>query len=296
MNHSSKPDTQNQPTQFPSQLSQIDQDSEYQARFGGIARLYGQAVLEQLKVSHVGIIGIGGVGTWVAEAMARSGVGHVTLVDLDDICVTNTNRQIHATSQTVGLSKVQVMKKRMLEISPYMRVECIEDFFTSKTADLILNRSYHCLVDAIDDQKRKSELIAECLRREIPIMVSGGAGGRQNPQWVTSADLSQSTHDGLLRNVKRALRTDSAYSDLKTLIKSTSWGVPSVFSTERPVYPTENGEVCHTMTTKDVVRLDCQLGFGASSFVTGTFGFQLSSLVINCIKNQVRPIQQGESL
>ena len=274
--------------------SRIDQDPEYQARFGGIARLYGQAVLKQLKSSHVGIIGIGGVGTWVAEAMARSGVGHVTLVDLDDICVTNSNRQIHATSQTVGLSKVQVMKKRMLDISPYMTVECIEDFFTSKTSDLILNRSYHCLVDAIDQQKRKVELIGECARRNIPLVVSGGAGGRQNPQWVRSADLSQSTHDGLLRNVKRALRTDQNYMDLKDIFQSKHWGIPAVFSTERPVYPTENGEVCHTMTTKEVVRLDCQLGFGASSFVTGTFGFHLSSLVINLLKDQIKVAHQGD--
>jgi tRNA A37 threonylcarbamoyladenosine dehydratase len=214
-------------------------------------------------------------------------VGFVTLVDLDDICVTNSNRQIHATSQTVGRSKVHVMRKRMLEISPYMRVDCIDDFFTPKTTDLILNRAYHCLVDAIDQQNRKVDLIAECIRRHIPLVVSGGAGGRQNPHGVTSADLSQTTHDGLLRNVKRSLRNDSAYSDLRVLFKSQDWGVPAVFSTERPVYPTETGEVCHTMSTKEVVRLDCQLGFGASAFVTGTFGFHLSGLVINLIKDQM---------
>lgn len=267
--------------------SSIYQDPEYSARFGGIARLYGQAALEHLKSTHVGIIGIGGVGTWVAEALARSGVGRITLVDLDEICITNSNRQVHATSKTVGHSKVQVMKNRILEISPYLDVECIEDFFRPKTADFILNRSYDCVVDAIDHQKRKVELIAECLRRNLPLVVSGGAGGRQDPSKVTSADLNQSTHDGLLRNVKRALRGQTEFSDLQTIIQSKEWSIPAVFSTERAVYPTPDGGVCHTLTTQESMKLDCQFGFGAASFVTGTFGFHLSSLVIQRLLHSV---------
>src|SRR6478735_3435704 len=134
----------------------------YQQRFNGIARLYGTAALERFRTAHVAVIGIGGVGSWTAEALARSGVGHLTLIDLDEICVSNSNRQLHTLTATIGLSKVQVMAERLRAINPELRVDVIEDFFTSSTAEQILRQRFDGLVDAIDSLKNKCLLIARC--------------------------------------------------------------------------------------------------------------------------------------
>ena len=226
---------------------------------------------------HVCIIGIGGVGTWVAEALARAGVGHLTLVDLDEICVTNINRQLHSTFHTVGQSKVHAMAQRLGTLNPAPSIYPIEEFFTSSTADTLLSTKFDCVIDAIDSGKQKVELIARCMELDVPIIVSGGAGGRRQPTMVRVKDLSQSTHDGLLRRVKRGLRKKMPHLNQHQI-----WQVPTVYSVESPVFPTEDGSIClHGQSGSTARRLDCRDGFGAASFITGTFGLRLAN---QCLK------------
>lgn len=256
------------------QSSYNELSSDYLDRFSGIARVYGMPALRTLSQSHICILGLGGVGTWSAEALARSGVGQLTLIDLDEICVTNINRQLHALSTTVGRSKVVVMAERIQQIAPETKVNVIEDFFTPKTADALLDHSYSCVIDAIDHTQRKTYLIDQCVKRKLPIVVSGGAAGMVRTELVKYDDLSQSTHDALLRTVKRALKKEYGFS------REGLWGIPAVFSKERPVYPTPEGGTCYTLGPQQHQRIDCNNGLGTVSFVTGNFGFMCARLAI----------------
>ena len=171
-------------------------------RFGGMSRLYGAHAFETLARAHVCVIGVGGVGSWAAEAIARSGVGAITLVDLDEICVSNSNRQLHTTGESIGQSKIEVMGRRIQSIAPSCKVQLIHDLFTPKSAASIFSaggaEGFSGILDAIDGEKSKSALIVESVQRGIPLVVSGGAGGRVRPELLRVGDLKESTHDGLL--------------------------------------------------------------------------------------------------
>lgn len=274
----------------------------YLDRFSGIGRAYGSRAMTRLSQAHACVVGIGGVGTWVAEALARSGIGQITLIDLDEICVTNINRQLHALTSTVGQSKVGVMASRLLEINPELRVFAQECFYTEKTEEMLLGTverpsPFDVVVDAIDQTERKAKLIEACFQREIPVVTCGAAGGRRAPHLITTDDLKRSTHDGLLRRVKQILNRSTRFQELilqrvadshqgSPKGESSSWGVPAVFSTERAVYPTLDGEVCHTSPSREALRLGCESGFGSLTFVTGTFGFVASSVAIDLILSQ----------
>ena len=253
--------------------------SDYSLRFGGIARLYGQHGAQVLQNSHFCVIGIGGVGSWVAEALARNGVGSITLIDLDDICVTNINRQIHALSETVGESKVDVMSERIKQINPDCRINAIEDFITIENLTSLLNQGYDYVIDAIDSVDIKTRLIAHCKRNKLPIITIGGAGGQVDPSKITITDLSKTYQDPLLAKVKNQLRREFHFprADLKKSSKR-KFSIDAVFSTEQLRYPNEIGDVC--LAKPDVsegknsaMRLDCSGGFGATTHVTATFAF-----------------------
>lgn len=248
-------------------------DDAYAMRFGGIGRLYGVASLDRLAQSHVCVVGIGGVGSWAAEAIARSGVGAITLVDMDDICVTNTNRQLHAMEDTVGQQKVDVMAQRLRLINPECHVSVISDFVLRDTIDTVLAHPYDMVLDAIDDLNNKCVLIAGCRERGIPVVTVGGAGGRRDPTLIRTGDLTKSTHDGLLRLVRRQLKYEHGFPD-------GPWDIPSVFSTEPQIFPTADGGVCRTRERASSLTLDCQSGFGTATFVTGAYGFAAAGLVI----------------
>lgn len=244
----------------------------YQQRFSGIQRLYGDTASQILQQAHVCVIGIGGVGSWCAEALARSGVGRITLIDLDDICVTNINRQIHALTDTVGQSKVVVMRQRLLQINPELHCDIIEDFVTAETLSEYLAASYgyDYVIDAIDNVNSKAAMIAHCKRQKLPIMVIGGAGGQSDPTQIQISDLSKTHHDPLLSSVRSKLRRDYGFS--KTPNKKFS--VDCVFSSEQLMYPQHDGSVCQSKTTaQGSQKMDCANGFGALSCVTGTFAF-----------------------
>lgn len=259
--------------------------SDYDFRFGGIARLYGVAALARFRSAHVMVVGIGGVGSWVAEALARSGVGRLSLVDLDDICVSNINRQLHALDSTVGLPKVEVMADRIRTISPEARVESRIEFFTAETARRLLGSESgpegvgrpDFVVDAIDSMANKVRLIALCHEASIPIVVCGGAGGRRDPTAVRISDLAAVTHDRLLSEVRKRLRREHGFSRNSKKLR-----VDCVHSAEPPVFPDRDGGVCSARISDDAtpMRLNCESGYGSATQVTGTFGFAAAARVL----------------
>ena len=169
--------------------------SEYDERFAGIARLYGTQPAEIIRAAHICVIGIGGVGSWSAEALARSGIGKITLIDHDDIAASNTNRQIHTLSDTLAQSKVEVMATRIRQINPECQVNAIDDFVTETTLQKYLQQDYQCVIDAIDSIKFKAAMIYYCRRNKIPIITTGGAGGLTDPTKIEIADLSRTWND-----------------------------------------------------------------------------------------------------
>lgn len=252
--------------------------SEYQLRFGGIARLYGQSGAKVIQQSHICVIGIGGVGSWAAEALARSGIGEITLIDLDDICTTNINRQIHALTNTVGESKVDVMAERIKQINPECKVNCIEDFVTADNLFELMSKGYNYVIDAIDSVKIKTAIIAHCKRNKLPIITIGGAGGQSDPSQIQLTDLSQTYQDPLLSKVRNQLRREYNF----TRNTKRKFGIEAVFSSEQLMYPDESGEVCHAKQTQEgTMRLDCSGGFGAATHVTASFAFFAVGKVIN---------------
>lgn len=246
-------------------------------RFGGIKRLYGNNEAEILWNSHVCIVGIGGVGSWVAEALARTGVGTITLIDLDDICATNINRQIHALTGTVGELKIEAMHKRMALINPEIKVHLIDDFVAGDNVAEYISKDFDYVVDAIDSVKAKAALIAYCKRNKIPVITTGGAGGQTDPTQIEVTDVAKTIQDPLMSKVRSMLRRDYNFS------KNTKrkFGVDCVYSTEQLVYPNADGSVCHQKSDAEgSMRLDCNAGFGAVTMVTGSFGFVAAARVV----------------
>lgn len=252
---------------------------EEDPRFGGIGRLYGKAGLGRLRAAHVCVVGVGGVGSWTVEALVRSGVGRLTLIDLDEVCVTNTNRQLPALEGNVGRPKVEVLAERVLAISPDCRVHAVQEFFTGQSEERLLSERYDWVVDAIDHVGHKCLLIAGCVRRGIPVLAVGGAGGKRDGTAVRLADLAETHQDALLKQTRQLLRKEHGFPREP----GCRFGVPAVFSTEKPVYPYADGTACQTPEPGAPLKLDCASGFGAASFVTGAFGLVAAGEVVRSI-------------
>ena len=252
----------------------------YEHRFGGLFRLYGKAAIDALRRAHVLIVGIGGVGSWAAEALARSGIGHLTLVDWDDICFSNTNRQIHAMTGTAGRAKVDILADRIQLINPECNVTPVRAFYSDKNADELIKPGLSYVVDAIDRKNAKIHLITQCKTMGIPVIVSGGAGGRIDPAQVHTTDLRDSYNDPLLASIRKQLRKNLSGMHLHPEKK---FHIPCVFSAETIRYPHPDGGICFEKPVADdgPRQLDCQFGFGAASFVTGSFGFAMAARIIN---------------
>jgi tRNA A37 threonylcarbamoyladenosine dehydratase len=254
--------------------------SDFEFRFGGIARLFGTDALARLRQAHVCIVGIGGVGSWAAEALARSGVGRLTLVDLDEVCVSNVNRQLHALNDTVGRPKVDVMAERVRGTNPECDVRPALEFFTESNAGALLATRYDYVVDAIDSLTNKCLLLARCRELGIPVITCGGAGGRRDATAVRVTDLALTSHDRLLQKVREKLRKDFGFPRGET-----AFGIAAVFSPEPPVFPARDGTVCAQRESGEgaSLTLNCDSGFGTATFVTGTFGFAAAGHVVQRI-------------
>lgn len=247
-------------------------------RFGGVARLYSDAGLAALGNSHVCVIGVGGVGSWSAEALARSGVGKITLIDLDDVCTTNINRQILALDNTVGQAKVDVLTDRIKMINPACEVSAIEDFITPDNVRELITSDMHSVIEATDSVKAKAAVIAHCKRNKIHIVTLGGAGGQIDPTCIKKGDLAKTIQDPLAAKVRSDLRRFYGFSKNP----KRRFGVECVYSTEQLRYPQPDGSVCFNKSAlEDGTRLDCAGGFGAVVTVTATFGMYAAASVIN---------------
>jgi tRNA A37 threonylcarbamoyladenosine dehydratase len=254
-------------------------------RFGGVARLYGVDGAMRLANAHVAIVGIGGVGSWAAEAMVRSGVGEISLFDLDDVCTTNTNRQIHALHDTVGQSKVDVMAARLKAINPACVVHVTCDFVTRETMSQYITPELDAVIDCIDSVASKAALIAWCKRRKIFIMTTGGAGGQVDPTQIRIADLNKTFNDPLASKVRSQLRRDYNFSRTP----GRHYSVPCVFSTEQLRYPKPDGTVCQAKGfVGEGVRLDCAGGFGAVMMVTASFGMAAAAKTVEKLVSGTR--------
>lgn len=247
-------------------------------RFGGIERLYEAPGLAQLQQAHFTVVGIGGVGTWVAEGFARSGVGKITLIDIDDICITNTNRQAHALHNTIGQAKVDAMALRINQINPDCHVNTIEDFVLPENVATYISTDMDLVIDATDSIPAKAAMIAYCKRNKIKIITIGGAGGQIDPRQVTSGDLAKTTQDPLAAKLRSVLRRDYNFSKNP----QRRFAIECIYSTEQLRYPQGDGTVGkQKLSSEGAVKLDCETGFGASVAVTATFGFVAVAQAIN---------------
>ena len=247
-------------------------DQAVRERFGGVDRLYGRGALARFAAAHVCVVGIGGVGSWAVEALARSGVGRLTLIDADDLCVSNSNRQLPALEGQFGRAKVAAMAERCRAINPTVEVIEIASFLTPSNMAALLEGGFDLVLDACDSFRTKVELIAWCRRRKQAIVTVGSAGGRTDPTQVRVRDLSRTEHDAMLSLIRKKLRSEFNFPKNRDRY----FGVPAVYSLENVRYPQADGSVCGVRPRLDpdaALRLDCGAGLGAATHITGTFAF-----------------------
>lgn len=260
---------------------------DYAQRFAGLGRLFGPDALDRLRTAHVAVVGVGGVGSWAVEALARSGLGAITLIDLDDVCVTNINRQLPALNDTIGRPKVAVLAERIALISPVCRIRAAAEFFTSESAHRLLDPRPEFVIDAVDRCSHKCLIIASCRERDVPVLTVGAAGGRRDPTAVRTGDLAGSVNDELLREVRRKLRRNHGFPRGAHV----QFGVPCVYSAEKPLIPWSDGRMCVEPEPGTSLRLDCSTGFGTASFATGAFGFAAAAEVVRRIALNERRVK-----
>ncbi len=276
----------------PSAPAVDDETSTYKLhrRFDRIGRLVGDAGMEKLFASHVVVVGLGGVGSWAAESLARSGVGRLTIVDFDLICVTNANRQLHALRGTTGKHKSAVMADRLRLINPRCEVVPHAKFYNQETSAELLDPGADLVIDAIDNLAAKTHLIATCRERGLPLVVSGGAAGRIDPTQIRISDLNAVTEDPFLAVTRKLLRKNHNFAPSDKL----PWGIPAVHSLEPPADPValhyDDGEgfrcVCphgdnglHGCMHRNVIH-------GTAGFVTGAFGLACASAAVRMLLAQ----------
>ena len=257
---------------------------DFERRFGGIARLYGESALTSFKQAHVCVIGIGGVGSWAVEGLARSAIGKITMIDLDHLSESNVNRQLHALTDTLGKSKVDALAERIAQINPYCVVTRIEEFIDpDNIATLIPAGQFDYVIDAIDNTRAKTALVVHCRANHIPLVTIGSAGGQVDPTRIAVCDLSRTEQEPLLARVRKRLRR------LHGFPRGTKnkFGIDAVYSTE----PVRHPELCATDdetnfdTNEGLNGLNCA-GYGSAVVVTASFGFVAAGLVLRKLAEQ----------
>ena len=240
--------------------------------FKGVQQLVGEEAFVRLSSSSVCVVGLGGVGSWAVEALARSGIGALTLVDLDEVCVTNINRQVQATSSTVGKPKADVLAERVREIHPSCKVSAVRSFFSEKTASAILAPGFSLVIDTIDRVENKALLLAECAKRDLPVITAGAAGDRLHPSGVQVADLARTVHDPMLQIVRKELRQRHGFPSGERA----RFQMPCVYV---PKQRNEPKPVCEGSAT----RRSCNDGLGSAVFVTGAVGFAIAAEAVRIL-------------
>ncbi len=241
-------------------MTHLDETADLQRRFGGLERLYGMEGAARIRAGHVAVVGIGGVGSWAAEALARSGVGSLTLIDLDHIAESNINRQIHALGSTLGQAKVQAMRERILQINPSCTVHCVEEFAEPENWPQLLPPGVGAVIDACDQVKAKEAMAVWAMKTRSMFVTVGAAGGKRNAHKVDIDDLVNTTHDPLLAQLRYRLRkAHGAPREGKKI------GLTCVFSREAVAPPDAS------CALEGDGSLNCH-GYGSVVTVTATFG------------------------
>ena len=243
----------------------MQSDVDRARRFGGLDRLYGAGAAEALGKAHACVIGIGGVGSWVVEALARSGVGRLTLIDLDHVAESNINRQAHALEDTLGMAKVDAMSARIAGINPHCEVITVEDFVTPENAAGLLS-GFDVVIDAIDNVRAKVALAAASRERGIPLIMAGGAGGKLDPARIMVDDLARTVQDPLLSKVRARLRKEHGF----TRDPKRKFGIEAVFSTEPLRFPAV--QPCDAGAGRAAPQGLACAGYGSSMAVTASVG------------------------
>jgi tRNA A37 threonylcarbamoyladenosine dehydratase len=278
--------------QFPPALvHESAEDDDYHRRFGGVARLYGAAGLARLEAASVCVVGVGGVGSWAAEALARNAVGRITLIDLDHIALSNTNRQIHALGDAYGRAKVEAMAERIVSINPRCNVTQIDDFVTPDNVPELLGAGFDYIIDAIDVGRVKIAMLGWARRNRVPMITCGSAGGQLDPTRIRIEDLSRTVQDPLLAKVRRVLRTDWNFPRNP----KRKFNLPAVYSDEPLQFPDPEQQTCDVDEGPSAAApapapvpvsapqgLACA-GYGSSVAVTAVFGFVAASAAIGAI-------------
>jgi tRNA A37 threonylcarbamoyladenosine dehydratase len=248
---------------------------DHQRRFGGLARLYGDAALARFEAAHICVVGIGGVGSWAAEALARSAVGRITLIDLDHVAVSNMNRQLHAVEPNIGKAKVSAMAERIHSINPRAEVIEIDDFLIEDNLVERITPEFDYVIDCIDQMRVKVALAVHCRRLKIPLIVSGGAGGRMDASRVSIADMAGTAGDPLLSKIRAELRRNHGFPR-----EGKKFGIEAVFSSEPLVRPSAQCEP----GASTPAGLNCA-GYGSAVAVTATFGMVAAGRVLSKLAN-----------
>jgi len=272
-------------SEFPFLDHERESTYKMHRRFDRMGRLVGDEGMDRLRRSHVMVIGLGGVGSYAAEMIARSGVGTVSLVDFDLICITNVNRQIHAMQGVIGKPKAEILAERYRLVNPKADIRPLVAFYNYQSSAEILDTAPDYVIDAIDSVTAKAHLLDACVKRGIKVVCSAGAGGRFDPTRVEIADLWQTRRDPLARMIRKILRTKYGYSDEEPI------GIPTVFSTEPITQPAElaydNGNgfrcVCPQGQNEFFTCDNRNVIYGTAGFLTGTFGFTCASVAVRDI-------------
>ena len=251
--------------------SMVPADADDARRFGGLDRLYGIEAARHLRRAHVVVVGLGGVGSWAAEALARSGISRLTLIDMDHIAESNINRQIHALSSTLGQSKIEAMRERIAQIHPECQVELIDDFVSSENWPALLQERPDALIDACDQIKAKQAMALWALKEKVPFVCVGAAGGKRLAHQVDVDDLAQVTHDPLLAQLRYRLRKHHGAPR-----QGKRMGVRCVFSREAVAGPDAS------CALEGDGSLNCH-GYGSLVGVTATFGMCAATEVMNML-------------
>lgn len=261
-----------------------DVDADLVRRFSGVSRLHGAAAFARLQAAHAVVVGIGGVGSWAAEALARSAVGAITLIDLDHVAESNTNRQIHALGDTYGQAKVAAMAARILAINPACRVRQIEEFVTPGNVEALFD-SGDVVIDCIDQVNAKAALVAHCRRRGLPVVTCGAAGGRVDPTRIRSADLARASGDPLLAKLRYRLRREHGFPREDSGGRIRRFGVVAVYSDEPVQLPQADTGSCDLSAATVVQGLACS-GYGSSVTVTAPLGFAAAAQALTVLTHE----------
>lgn len=254
---------------------------DLERRFGGLRRLHGASGYARIRACRVAVVGLGGVGSWAVEALARSGVAALTLIDLDHVAESNINRQVQALDSTLGMAKARALKQRVLDIHPGCSVEAVEEFASAENWPALLVRPVDIVIDACDQVRAKVALAVWSVASRVPLVIAGAAGGKRLPQAVAVDDLADVTHDPLLASLRQRLRKDHA------MPRKGKLGLACVYSREpvhRPL--SEQGADCEVDGS-----LNCQ-GYGSSVSVTATFGMVAASEALRRVQGS-HPVPTG---